>query len=155
MRSGPSTFLVDTNVLVYAYDSRDQTKRDRAVLVLEELGRSRLGALSVQVLGEFFWTTTRKLPAPLTAAEAERNLIDFARSWTIFDLNASIVLEAVRAAQRHSLAYWDGLIWATAKMNGVPNILSEDFAHGMLLEGVRILNPFSERFDLSLLQPRA
>jgi len=54
---------------------------------------------------------------------------------------------AVAIAQRRSISYWDALIWATAKLNGVANILSEDFSDGLLLEGVRILNPFNAAFD--------
>jgi predicted nucleic acid-binding protein len=66
----------------------------------------------------------------------------------------SIVLEAVRGLQRHRLSYWDSLIWATAKLNDVPNVLSEDFNDGALLEGVRFLNPFTTTLDLGWLQPR-
>ena len=57
--------------------------------------------------------------------------------------------------QRHQLSYWDSLILATAKLNGVPNVLSEDFSYGVLLEGVRFLNPFAQTFDLALLGPNA
>ena len=53
--------------------------------------------------------------------------------------------------QRRQLSYGNSLIWATAKLNGVPNVLSEDFSDGVLLEGVRFLNPFAETFDLALM----
>ena len=39
-------------------------------------------------------------------------------------------------------------------LNGVPNVLSEDFSDGTLVEGVRFLNPFVEAFNLAWLQPR-
>jgi predicted nucleic acid-binding protein len=57
----------------------------------------------------------------------------------------------MRAVRQYQLAYWDGLIWATAKLNRVPTILSEDFQNGILLEGVRVQNPFAEDFDLAVL----
>ncbi len=41
-----------------------------------------------------------------------------------------------------------------AKLNQVPNVLTEDAPHGRLLEGVRFLNPFHPTFDLSLLEAR-
>lgn len=153
MRIGSSAFLVDTNVLVYAYDSTGGAKRDRAIDVLERLGTGTLGALSSQILGEFFVTVTRKIPAPMTVTAAERSLTHYLRSWPIYDVTGPIVLEAVRGVQRHRLSYWDSLVWATAKLNGVSNLLSEDFSHGALLDGVRILNPFAETFDLRVLQP--
>ena len=54
MRNGSRAFLVDTNVLVYAYDPTDGGKRERAITVLESLGNRHQGALSAQILGEFF-----------------------------------------------------------------------------------------------------
>ena len=61
--------LVDTNVLVYAYDTSDEGKRARAIQILERVQAQRLGALSVQVLGEFFVTVTRKMPEVLTVID--------------------------------------------------------------------------------------
>jgi predicted nucleic acid-binding protein len=146
-------YLVDTNVLVYAYDPTDETKRDRAGLILEGLGSRGWGALSSQILGEFFVTVTRKIPWPLTPAEAERSLMNYVRSWNVYDLTPAIVMEAVRGLQRYQFSYWDSLIWATAKINGIPNVLSEDFGDGVLLEGVRFLNPFLTSFDPTPISP--
>jgi predicted nucleic acid-binding protein len=154
MTNGSSAFLVDTNVLVYAYDPSDGDKRKRSIEVLESLGTRQMGSLSAQILGKFFVTVTRKIPSPMTEAEAERSVTNYARSWVVYDLTKSIVLEAMRGLQRHRLSYWDSLIWATAKLNNVPNILSEDFNDGALLEGVRFLNPFTASFDLAWLQVR-
>lgn len=153
MTNGSPAFLVDTNVLVYAYDPTDGAKRERAIAVLERLGGQQTGALTAQVMGEFFVTVTRKIPAPLTPAEAERSLTNYARSWTVHSLTAAIVLEAIRGVQRHRLSYWDALIWATAKLNQVPYVLTEDMQHGLFLEGVRFQNPFAPEFDLALLEP--
>ena len=74
MRNGPSTFFLDTNVIVYAYDTVDAAKRARAMAVLEQLGGSQRGALSAQVLVEFFVTVTQKIPQPLSLEEAERSI---------------------------------------------------------------------------------
>jgi predicted nucleic acid-binding protein len=152
MRNGSSAFLVDTNVLVYAYDPTEGAKRERAITVLECLWARQMGALSAQILGEFFVTVTRKIPSPLSEAEAERSVTNYVRSWVIYDLTELVVPEAVRGLQRYHLSYWDSLIWATAKLNGVSNVLSEDFSDGALLEGVRFLNPFADNFDLAWLQ---
>jgi predicted nucleic acid-binding protein len=61
-----------------------------------------------------------------------------------------IVLEAVRGVRKHRLAYWDAQIWATARLNQVPLILSEDFSDGQVLKGVRFVNPFAPGFDLQV-----
>src|SRR6266702_8650582 len=61
--------FVDTNVLVYAHDVTAGDKHGRARALVEELWETRQGCLSVQVLQEFFVTTTRKIPKPLDAPQ--------------------------------------------------------------------------------------
>jgi predicted nucleic acid-binding protein len=48
----------------------------------------------------------------------------------------------LRGVTEHGLSVWDAQIWAAALMNQVPVVLSEDFQHGRVVEGVRFLNPF-------------
>jgi predicted nucleic acid-binding protein len=112
-----------------------------------------LGALSTQVLGEFYTTTTRKLPLPLSAEYAEARITNFARWWHILDVTSSAVLEAVRASRRYQLSYWDALIWATAKLNGIHEVFTEDFSDRLLIEDVRFLNPFVQNFALEGFEP--
>ncbi len=109
------------------------------------------GALSTQVLGEYYWNATRKLKVPIAPEQAERSVAHWARSWTVFAITPAIVLEAVRGARQYQFPYWDALIWATAKVNFVSTVLSEDFSDGALFEGVRIRNPLVAGFDLSAL----
>lgn len=53
--------FVDTNVVVYAYDSSAGDKQTTAQQVLRDAAAAREGVISVQVLGEFFHATvTRK-----------------------------------------------------------------------------------------------
>jgi predicted nucleic acid-binding protein len=61
MLTESDAFLIDTNVLVYAYDRTDHARRFRAQVVLQQLAATGSGALSGQVLGEFFVVVTRKL----------------------------------------------------------------------------------------------
>jgi predicted nucleic acid-binding protein len=146
-----AAFLVDTNVLAYAYDPRDPDRQARATACLGRLAASRQGALSAQVLGEFFWVATRRLDPPLTPEQAARSITNYARSWPIYPITSQAVLEAVRAVQQYQFAYWDGLIWATAKLTGVLSILTEDQPSSGLIEGVRFINPLDEGFDLARL----
>jgi len=152
MPNGARAFLVDTNVLVYAYDPGDATKRARAITVVDQLGSQQRGALSAQVLSEFFVTVTRKIEPPLTLEEAEQSVTNYMRSWLVYEITARAVVEAIRGVRQHQLSYWDSLIWATAKLAGVLTVLSEDFSDGQLIEGVRFRNPFGETFDQTLLE---
>ena len=60
-RSMTELVFVDTNVLVYARDTRDLRKQQRATEWLDRLWRQQSGRTSVQVLNEYFVTVTRKL----------------------------------------------------------------------------------------------
>jgi predicted nucleic acid-binding protein len=141
--------LLDTNVLVYAHDPRDRPKQERAIEAIEELVRRRRAVLSTQVLGEFFVAVTRKLAEPLTVEDARSQVERFLRFLPVLEVTGAVVLEACRGVAQHRLSFWDAQIWATARLNGVPLVLSEDFSDGLFLEGVRFSNPFHPHFDVA------
>lgn len=142
----PNTVLIDTNVLVYAHDRGEPDKQRLAFQTLDALQLSQRGRLSVQCLAEFFGIATRGAVPKLAVPEAARQVDDLARTWPVYDLTPLVVLEAVRGVREHRLSYYDAQIWATAKLNQVPVIMSEDFASGSTLEGVQFVNPFEPRF---------
>ncbi|MBM4430240.1 MAG: PIN domain-containing protein [Chloroflexi bacterium] len=141
------SFLIDTNVLVYAYDRSQPDKQRRALELLDRLVLGG-GVLSTQVLGEFFVTVTRKIPAPLSAREGYERIQNYVRAWTVLSVTPLIVLEAARGVQQHHLSYWGAQIWATARLNQIPVILSEDLPHGTTLDGVSFVNPFVQGFTV-------
>lgn len=65
------SILLDTNVLVYAYDCSEPIKQARAWSVLDPLAALGLGVVTTQVLGEFFVVVTRKLKAPLSVTGSQ------------------------------------------------------------------------------------
>lgn len=139
--------LVDTNVLVYAHDPAEGAKHARAIATLEAVSASGAGRLSVQCLSEFFWTVTRGRRPLLAVRDAAAQVERLALGWVTLDLTAAIVLEATRGVHQHRLAFWDAQLWATARLNQVSLILSEDFTNGRRVEGVRFVNPFAPGFD--------
>ncbi|HEX8600970.1 MAG TPA: PIN domain-containing protein [Chloroflexia bacterium] len=141
-------YLVDTNILVYAYDRSGGPKHRRAVEILESLVDTESGALSTQVLSEFYVVATRKLGAPLDVSAAIERVEYFLANWTVLNITPVIISEALRGVQRYQLPYWDALIWATAKINGIPFVLTEDFNTGTNLDGVHIVNPLAQGADL-------
>ncbi|MEM3046509.1 MAG: PIN domain-containing protein [Candidatus Bathyarchaeia archaeon] len=138
--------LIDTNLLVYLYDTGSPDKATLARRILEHLVSNRSGRLSVQCLAEFFYVSTRKLDPPLSRDEAMEQTSLFTRILPVYDLTPLIVLEAARGVRDHGLPYFDAQIWAAARLNQVSVIFSEDFRDGQVLEGVRFVNPFSPEF---------
>lgn len=142
-------FLIDTNILVYVYDRSEQTKQARAMALLREMPYSGVGAISTQVMMEFYNAVTRRLKEKLTPAQAYERLENLEQSWSILNVTPPIILEAARGVQQHQFNFWDALIWATAKLNQIPIVLSEDFNVSSAIEGIRFVNPLSDEFDLS------
>ena len=66
----------------------------------------------------------------------------------VHNLTPMIVLEALRGVRDHQISYYDAQIWASARLNQIPAIFSEDFNQGVL-EGVRFVNPFLPDFDVA------
>jgi predicted nucleic acid-binding protein len=119
--------------------------------VLQRLAENESATVSAQGLAEFFVIATRRLAKPLSPAEAYRQIEAFTNALPVLEITSAVVLEAARAARDYQLSYWDAQVWATAKLNQIPWVLSEDLPGRESLEGVRFLNPFSKDFDLSAL----
>ncbi|MBI4905360.1 MAG: hypothetical protein HY820_17125 [Acidobacteria bacterium] len=75
-----SVEFVDTNLLVYAHDGGAGAKHTKAVELLERLFEEGVGALSTQVLAEFYASARRKLG--MTTADAEAVIRDLG-GWLI------------------------------------------------------------------------
>jgi predicted nucleic acid-binding protein len=140
--------LVDSNVLIYAWDRDSPTKQAKAIAVLKAVAAAQTGSLSTQVLGETYRGLTRRIRSSLPEDQAAEHMRDLAASWTTYDVTVPVVLEALRGSVRHHFPYWDAQLWAIARLNHISLVLSEDFADGSVVEGVRFANPFSEAFDL-------
>ena len=140
--------LIDTNLLIYAHDANAPDFQARAESLLDHLQQTGRGVLSVQCLAEFASVAMRRLRPPLTAAETYSQVERLMRAYRVLDLTAAVVLEAVRGVREHRLAYYDAQLWAIARLNQIPVILTEDFNTGATLEGVRFVNPFAPDFVL-------
>lgn len=141
--------LVDTNVLVYAYDRAEPRKQKRALETLRRLAVGGRGRLSAQLLGEFFRAVTRKILWPLIPNDAYDQIATLIRAFSALPITPLIVLKAARGVRDHQLNYRDAQVWATARPNQIPLVLSEDFRDGFVLHGVRFADPFARAFDLA------
>lgn len=135
--------LIDTNILAYAYDTTEPLKQKRAMALLDDLAERGIGTITSQVMAELFVVITRKLRNPVTVEDAVRSIAQHARAWQVLDVTPIIVLEAARGVRDHSMSFYDAQLWATAKLNQIPLVLSEDLADGSVIEGVRFTNPLA------------
>ena len=130
----------DTNILLYSISRvpAEATKREYAVALLDRHD----GALSAQVLGEFYVQATRPTrPDPLSHDLATA----FISKWMRFPVQAidrAIVIAAIEIKAAHGFSYWDCAIIAAARALGCRELYTEDMSHGREIDDVLIVNPF-------------
>ena len=134
-----SVEFVDTNILIYAHDGGAGAKHHQAVGLLSRLFGDASGALSIQVLSEFYAAATRKLA--MKSEEAEEVIRDLA-SWTIHRPGHADLLKASRLHRRYKIAWWDALVLNSAMELGCSVLWSEDMSNGQRIGSLVIRNPF-------------
>ncbi len=137
--------FIDTNVLIYAHDTDAGIKHETAAAVLRDLWSQRAGALSTQVLQEFYVNVTRKIAKPLSKPAA-RAVVDSYTIWCA-ETTAAEISAAFAIEDDAGIGFWNALIIAAARKAGAGRILSEDLNSGQTIAGVRIENPFSRQPD--------
>lgn len=130
----------DTNVLVYIIDRNDPEKSATAGALAEEHLVDGDGAISVQVLREFY-VSSQRLRHPLTDEQAGEMVRYFSAFRTMVE-SADMVLSAVSRSRTVSISFWDALIFEAALAAGADTLLTEDLQHGQVIEGLRVHNPF-------------
>ena len=133
--------FVDTNILVYAYDRGAGDHHVQAQRVVEGLWEEGNGALSTQVLQEFYVNVRRKARQPISITSARSLVADY-MAWDPIVNDGTSILEAMDVERRHKISFWDALIVVAAQQGGADVILSEDFNHGQKFGSVRVMNPF-------------
>jgi predicted nucleic acid-binding protein len=141
----PSACFVDTNVLLYLKDPRDQKKRHQAIAWLDALAARELAVISPQVMNEFAHNVITKFPDVGVEALAE-NLAAL-RPWCLAPLNDSTALEGLLIHRRYKFSFYDSVLVASALAHGCDVLLSEDLGHGQRVETMQIVDPF--RTDLN------
>ncbi|MFO7761595.1 MAG: PIN domain-containing protein [Desulfobia sp.] len=132
--------FVDTNILLYAYDKDAGSKHEKANAIIKDLWLSGLGILSIQVLQEFYVNVTRKIPCPISPAQA-RSVIETYSTWEVVVSNSFTILKVSEIQERYQLSFWDSLIVAAASEADADKILTEDLNHNQVIEGIKIFNP--------------
>ena len=131
--------FVDTNVVVYAFDSGDPEKQRIAIGVLESARRL---VVSTQVLLETWWVLTRRLERPLSE-DVAAEVIDKLSRLPVVTTDTELVGRAIATSRRFGLAVWDALIVEAARSSGCDRVLTEDLQAGQEFDGVVVENPFA------------
>lgn len=140
-------FLVDTNVLVYRFDSRFPEKQRRATQLLREGIRSGEARLSHQAILEFIAAVLRPLRpgrgSILSPEEARREGEDLLKQFPVVYPVEPVVRLAIRGFATYGLNWLDAHRWAYAEHYGFSPLYSEDFQHDRVYGTVHVVNPFA------------
>jgi len=136
--------LVDTNILVYRFDSRFPEKQKIATGILRRGIAEDSVRLPHQAVVEFLAAVTRPIRGHtiLKQADALREAEEFLKQFTVLYPNEDILRNAIRGCAAYQLNWFDAHLWAYAEHYGLPEILTEDFQHDRYYGTVRVVNPF-------------
>jgi predicted nucleic acid-binding protein len=136
--------IVDTNIIVYAYDPSDSAKQSSAQSLIETLVAQDRLVVTVQVLNEFYRAVTRpNRPPSLSHPEAESKVrIIASAAVRVLPLTQEVTFRAMIGVATHGLSFWDAILWATAQEHAVFTIFTEDIPSANMIENVRPINPF-------------
>ena len=134
--------FIDTNVLVYAFEKSDSTRKRVAQRLMGELIAEDRFRVSTQVLQELFVTLTRKVAQPCSAGEALAVMEDLT-AWPLMVVDYGAIRAAAELTGQAGLSFWDGLIVVSAARSGASVLYTEDMKDGQEILGVRITDPFT------------
>ena len=131
--------FIDTNLLVYAQDQTAGERHRKAVDLIAHLATNGHGAISTQVLIEFYSVATRKLK--MLSEEVEEVIRDLS-SWKFHRPGLADVVNAIHLQRRHKLAWWDAMILNSALELNAQTLWTEDFNDGQKFGSLTVRNPF-------------
>ena len=139
--------LIDTNVLIYAFDPRTPWKQATAKRILRDGLADEDLLLPHQAVVEFVAATIRPRKELdgrplLSREEACREAEGLTSEFTILYPDEAVLRTALRGAIAYQLSWFDAHVWAYAEVNGLDEILSENFEHGRRYGTVRARDPF-------------
>jgi predicted nucleic acid-binding protein len=136
--------LVDTNVLVYAFDPRFPEKQRRAAGLLRAGIQADEIRVPHQALVEFVAAVSSPLRGGplLRLEEALREAEELLAQFEVLYPSESLVRTALRGCALYRLSWFDAHLWAYAEHYGLAVLYSEDFQHDRLYGAVRAIDPF-------------
>lgn len=138
--------LVDTNVLVYRFDSRFPEKQRIATELLRSGVAEGTVYLPHQAIVEFVAAVSRRPDGGeplLSPAEARWEAEELLAQFDVLFPDEELVRTALRGAAAYELSWFDAHLWAYAERFGISELLSEDFQEGRLYGTVQVVNPFA------------
>jgi predicted nucleic acid-binding protein len=135
-------FFLDTNIFVYSFDQSSPAKAQSATQLIRRALTTQKGAISYQVVQEFFNVALRRFSQPMRAADAEQYLNTVFRPLIAVHSSQALYAEALPLHARSGLSWYDALIVSGAIQARCDLLFTEDLQHGQRFGTLQIRNPF-------------
>ena len=143
-------FLIDSNILIYAYDKSESVKNTIAEKILEDVFTNKKNAaISTQNLSEFFVNITSKIEMPISITEARhiiQEIISMSNIKTV-TIGENTILKAIDISSEFETSYWGALISAVMHENKINKIITENEKDFKKIPWLKVVNPFKEHSD--------
>lgn len=146
-RDHPLTrYALDTNILLYLEELErlpvDRVKIAVAQRLVSDLRQVQPIVVSTQALSELHYTLIRK--GGRSRADAARIIDDWLETSHVCGATPEIIRSACTLAELHGLQTYDAITLCSV-VGFADILLSEDMQDGFVWNGVRVVNPFTDR----------
>ena len=137
-------YFIDTNILIYSVDNLELIKKPLSLGLVNEAVVSGQGAISWQVLQEFLNVATRKFATAFTPEDLDEYLKKILNPLCKVYPDLYLYQDALSLIETTNYSFYDSLILASAIKAECSILYSEDFQAGQVINGLKIVNPFTK-----------
>jgi predicted nucleic acid-binding protein len=134
-------FFLDTNILVYSFDTTSPSKREVAKDLIKNAHKAN-GCISFQVIQEFLNVATRKFEVPLKTADAQNYLTKILYPVCEVFPSESLYFSTLEIMEKWKFSFFDSMIIAAAMESECTILYSENLQHNQIIFHLKIVNPF-------------
>jgi predicted nucleic acid-binding protein len=136
-------FFLDSNILIYSFDSRDLAKQQLAQQLINQALVNKIGVISYQVVQESLNTARRKFEKTLSIGDCQlfltQVLIPICQVYPCVELYQ----KALNIHEQLKFSFYDSLVIAAALQAECQIFYTEDLQHGQIIDStLRVINPF-------------
>ena len=132
--------FLDTNIIVYANDSRNKDKQKKSIEITKQLLKNSIGVISTQVLQEYAFVAIYKIKQPHNAILRQLKLLE---AFEIVNQSPEQIRRAVEIMHLYKINFGDACIISNAEKANCSIIYSEDFNTGQFYFDIQIVNPLT------------
>lgn len=130
----------DTNVLIYACDTRDAA---RQAVAIDLIAKESQGLLLWQVACEFVAASRKLASQGLSPADAWGHLVELRKSYPLILPSPAVLDHARTLHTEQQWPFWDAMIVSACVEAGITRMYSEDLPGRSAPAGLQIVNPFT------------